>query len=447
VYLLAVDTTPYERKYAPKLADKTYVFKPNTVKGKPITIGHSYSHTVLVPYEGKEQPPWVIPLDVKRVQSNELGHVVGMQQISDLLNDTSLPFQNNLTVAVCDCAYSCEESLQTVSDQLHKNLVLMVRLRGNRIAYKKIHDKSLQAGHPKWYGGEICLNNPHRQISPDIKFEIEERNSRGKRIINQVSIWQNTVFHGSKIFRSYNYPFTLIQIKSYFEDGRLVFKNPLCIGIYGKRRDEFLPMFQALIYKERFKIEHFFRFCKQNQLMNKFQTPDVKHEEAWNKLQMLAYLQLFAAKDLAEEQVHPWEQYLSKKKGCVALSPKKVQRGFSHLLKQIPRFVPDLIPRGNPQGRPLGYRMPEREDRKVIIKKAKEKTTRPMPTDPLPLEFLFDKSLSRDKNNKLPAFVTKKINRESGKSAQKSQLDNYYQPSLFREFDQQIFVQNKSPPP
>ena len=36
-------------------------------------------------------------------------------------------------------------------------------------------------------------------------------------------------------------------------------------------------------YQDRYDIEHFFRFGKNNLLMDQYQTPETKHEEAWWK--------------------------------------------------------------------------------------------------------------------------------------------------------------------
>ncbi len=42
-YLFATDTTPHPRPYAKILAERGYIYQPNTIKGnKPISIGHSY---------------------------------------------------------------------------------------------------------------------------------------------------------------------------------------------------------------------------------------------------------------------------------------------------------------------------------------------------------------------------------------------------------------------
>ena len=63
-------------------------------------------------------------------------------------------------------------------------------------------------------------------------------------------------------------------------------------------------------YRQRFDIEHFFRFGKNRLLMDKIQTPDVRHEEAWWQIVMVAYAQLYLARSLANSLPNPWEKYL-----------------------------------------------------------------------------------------------------------------------------------------
>ena len=52
------------------------------------------------------------------------------------------------------------------------------------------------------------------------------------------------------------------------------------------------------IYRQRFDIEHFFRFGKNKLLLNKLQTPDSVHEETWWHLVMIAYVQLYLARKI-----------------------------------------------------------------------------------------------------------------------------------------------------
>lgn len=71
-WLFGVDVTSLPRPYAGKLADRTYVYQPNTLKGnKPVNIGHQSSVLAWLPEKQKGEPSWVVPLIVRRVTSQE----------------------------------------------------------------------------------------------------------------------------------------------------------------------------------------------------------------------------------------------------------------------------------------------------------------------------------------------------------------------------------------
>ncbi len=52
--------------------------------------------------------------------------------------------------------------------------------------------------------------------------------------------------------------------------------------------------------------------------MDKIQTPDVRHEEAWWQIVMIAYAQLYLARSLANSLPNPWEIYLRSFSECCA---------------------------------------------------------------------------------------------------------------------------------
>ncbi|MFK7826849.1 MAG: hypothetical protein AB8G05_22085, partial [Oligoflexales bacterium] len=349
-----------------------------------------YSQLVLIPEVGKECPPWVIPLDCKRVPSNEKGHLYGMAQLKSAMKDDVLPFLDQILVCLADTAYSANNAIKAVGEELDKNLVLGVRIKGDRIAFKRFEfDGCKSKGRPRLYSDEVVLNNPHRQVVADLQFKFSEITLRGKEICNEVSIWQDMIFKGKKDFDGYNFPFTLVKIVSYHSDGKKVHKNPIWVAFYGSRRDEIIPDHQGQLYFNRFKIEHFFKFLKQNQLMNDFQTPEVKHEESWTQIDQLAYMQLYASKDLAEKSWREWEKYSCKNRQCKVLSPKQVQRDMHRILKAVPRVTAPIIQRGIPPGRPEGFRPTPRSTKDIIIKKVEKKLVTEV-KKPLPLEKLFD---------------------------------------------------------
>ena len=135
-YLFATDTTPHPRPYAKTLPERGYIYQPNTIKGnKPINIGHCYSILSILPEkETDSHAAWAIPLSGERVSLDQSGVDVASQQIQSVMSDSSLPWSEKLCVLVGDTAYSersflCEQSK-------HKNLVVIARVRSNRIFYQ-----------------------------------------------------------------------------------------------------------------------------------------------------------------------------------------------------------------------------------------------------------------------------------------------------------------------
>jgi hypothetical protein len=107
-YLFATDTTPHPRPYAKTLAERGYIYQPNTIKGnKPINIGHSYSLLSSLPEKETDgHAAWAVPLSGERVSLNQSGVDVASEQIQSVICDSSLPWHEKLCVLVADTAYS-----------------------------------------------------------------------------------------------------------------------------------------------------------------------------------------------------------------------------------------------------------------------------------------------------------------------------------------------------
>ena len=62
-WLLGIDVTPVPRPFAQTLADRTFIYQPNAVKGvKPVNIGHLASVVACLPEKGEQDAPWLLPL-------------------------------------------------------------------------------------------------------------------------------------------------------------------------------------------------------------------------------------------------------------------------------------------------------------------------------------------------------------------------------------------------
>jgi hypothetical protein len=370
-YLLGADVTSNPRPYAETLPDRGFVYQPNTIKGnKPIAIGHQYSFVALLPERDKAKiGPWVVPLAMQRVASQENKELVGAQQIRVLLEDDQLPFGEALCAEAVDSAYGKPAYLSINRDQ--ENLVTIARARGTRTFY---HEPVLEAetkpkkGHPTWYGIPFCLKNPETWGKPDEVAETTFISQHQVTYRVEIQGWHNLLMHGTQEIAMHEYPFTLVKIRWYKPSGEALFQKPLWLIVIGDRRAELslLEIYEA--YLQRYDLEHFFRFGKQKLLLDKFQTPDDRHEVNWWLIVALAYLQLWAAKDLITQLPRPWERYLPSVVNQV-ITPAAAQRDMSRIIRQIGIPSPAPKPRGKSPGRPKGTLLLPRK-RLPVVKKA-----------------------------------------------------------------------------
>lgn len=121
-YLFVTDTTPHPRPYSKTLAERGYIYQPNTIKGnKPINVGHYYSVLSILPEkETDSHAAWTVPLSGERVSLDQSGTDVASQQIQSVMSDSSLPWSEKLCVLVGDTAYSERSFLCTYSYGLQR---------------------------------------------------------------------------------------------------------------------------------------------------------------------------------------------------------------------------------------------------------------------------------------------------------------------------------------
>jgi hypothetical protein len=370
-WLLGVDVTPQPRPYARTLEERGFVYQPNLIWGnKPITIGHQYSTVALLPEkEGSHPAPWVVPLSCRRVKLEESKALVGAEQIGALLDNEQLPFHDQLTVEVGDSDYS--QPIFLAANRKHRHLVSLVRCRGNRTFFRLEYRSAEETGGaPSYYGEPFNLKEPDTWGEADQTTTQPFTSRRGKEYQVVIQAWENLIMKGKnkpKRIRMSDYPFTLVRIVLRDEDGQPCFKHPLWLVVVGERRNELSleNIYQA--YNQRSDLEHYFRFGKQKLLLADYQTPEVEREERWWQLTHLAYLQLWVARDTANNLPRPWECNLPQQKSRT-ISPTMVQRDFERLISQFgtPAKVPK--PRGKSPGRKKGFQPAPRQRQKVLKK-------------------------------------------------------------------------------
>lgn len=374
-HLFAADCTLGPRVFSPTLEDRSYVYAPNTVCGnKPVTLGHKYSFVAYLPEKASATtPPWLIPLSCTRIDTTQNAERVGMEQIAACMKSQG---DSELCVSLGDTAYGSPLCLAIAKN--NANQVHISRCRNNRkffYPHKLGETLSIKKrGRPKAYGDIYQLNDATTWREPDESIGFSKPNTKGKIQIIKIDSWGEVIMRGKKGAKLSDYPLRLLRVQVYKESGELLFKRPLWLTVAGKRRMELsLPdIFNS--YRQRFDIEHFFRLGKTRLLMDRLQTPDVRHEESWWQLVMIAYVQLYLSRSIANALPNPWEKYLPAIKANATIKPPtQVQKDFERIIRMIGTPAKPPIPRKKAPGRQLGDIQTKRL-RHPIVKKGKNTT-------------------------------------------------------------------------
>lgn len=328
--LFGIDATPYPRPYSATLLDKTFIHYPNPIKGnKPISIGHTYSVVCVLPERTETgNIPWSIPLSCERVTSSDTTTKTGNKQLKKLWKNSE-DSEDKRSVLVADCDYSQRGFIGEQVQQ--KNVVTITRVRSNRVFYRPFIDKhpdKKRVGHPQM------------------------------------------LMRGTKTYKMNRHPFTLLQITVQDPTTNCAIWKPMWLIVIGERRDELSLIDGYESYRQRYDMEHLFRFGKQKLLMNSYFTPDVHHEENWVKLTLLSYVNLWAVRKLATVLPRPWEQYLKSDKS-VQITPSLVQRDYPRIIRAIGLSPQSPKRRGFCSGRIKGEKKVKRT-RHPVIKKTKK---------------------------------------------------------------------------
>jgi len=240
---MSVDVTANPRPYARTLAERQYVYAPAPTPGqKPVAVGHAYSSVLLLPERERAEPPWVVPLDVRRVRPEEDGEWVGAEMLCALLADESMPWHGELVAVAGDVKYSKRAFLLRLT--ACPNAVAVTRVRSNRVFYRTYEpppDAKPKRGHPRWYGARFALNDPATWHTPDAVLSWEITSARGKVHTVTVRAWKQMLMRGRRQEAMHMRPFTLLRVEVRDASGRLVHRRPMWLILFGPRHQE-LPL-------------------------------------------------------------------------------------------------------------------------------------------------------------------------------------------------------------
>lgn len=395
-WLLNTDSSSLFRPHSPSLAHRGFVHRANNqIRGnKPVDIGYELSAVGLSarqPRYGLSEAPWNLPLSMRLIPFDQNRNSFTATQVNDLLDNTDLPLGSELSVNALDSNYASPEYIAQTHHQA--NLVNIIRLANNRNVWKQLTPQEQQVrrttnadsrGAKAIYGQKYKLSEVQDwELPPDQDLAFGIKLAKGRKCLVKVEMWQNMLLRSKRKHNMKDKPFNLVRIDLLdATTEKPLFKRPLWLSIWGQRRNEITLDEIYWAYRNRFDIEHFFRFGKQRLLLDKFQTPDEQQWQNYLEVLSLAYWLLWVAKDEAKPQPNKkWQKYdqNTKNRQLAGLnpSPSEVQQQLEAIILSFEQkpFLPKKVKKG--KGRKKGTQFPKRIKHPVRKKTKKKPKTKP----------------------------------------------------------------------
>lgn len=405
IYKMSSDFTTCRKPSSNSLACRGYVQIPNNkIKGnQPIDIGYYYSYVNVGLYDEAHPNSWSCPLDNIRLGLADNGVKVASKQLLSLMECIDLPFQKaERVVNSSDSGYAQPSYIHPLLSQT-TNLNLNIRLRAGMKVYgfykgeqktngrQKVYadtphylqyERERRYFNPKTKEYELKAQTPIFDLATDDEFEFEVTTRKKRKLVVSLKRWNNLLLPGTREYTMSDYPFDLVSVEFIDkETGAFIFKRPMFLSFWGTNRQTYSLKDIYIDYKHRYDIEGHNRFSKQALLMDKYQTPDVSHLDAWMWIVQLTYILLYTASNEVNIYVNEWEKYLPEvKRALQSPAPKSVamtRKGAKALFStfDLRPYKPKSIKNG--LGRKEGQKMPirkyHRPQKKTDIKLSVEK--------------------------------------------------------------------------
>lgn len=349
IYKLQSDLTTNLKPHSQCLDSRGYVQIPNNkIQGnKAIDIGYYYSYVNLGLYDERHPNAWSLPIDVQRVGLNEKALSVASSQLLGLMNCADLPFKSaERVVNSVDSGYSTPAYIHPLLSEC-LNLNLVIRFRAGSKVYKKYSGSQCSSGrnkiyedgpyylqtqrerkcyHPKTKKSFMKSQRPIFDLPVDEELSFETTTRRGRKLIIQLSRWNDLLIKGTREHDMSKMFFDLVAVVCIDKQtGEMVFKRPMFLTFWGHEKEQYRLKDIYEDYRHRYDIEGHNRFSKQALLLDKYQSPEVAHLDTWTWVVQLAYWLLYTASTEVEVQVNEWEKYLPEvKRAQKETAPKSV---------------------------------------------------------------------------------------------------------------------------
>jgi hypothetical protein len=350
ICVFPLDSSCWPRPRGRVLADLQYVYQASSdVNGGTVTVGYPYS---LLEWCAEPHSSWSLPLDVRRIPSQETAQAVGAEQIQALArlrNDCP----KALDIAVVDGKYGNASFLQQVQGL---RVGIVARLRRDRVLYRPAPPVSTpRRGRPRKHGARFAFKDPASWGPPDEVIEFEDEQ------YGQVCLERWNGLHERK---APALVYDVVRASVHRERP----KPPAAFWFAWLSPTTIPPGIAVTAhtiwsaYVQRWPVEPGVRFRKEHLgwTLPRFQRAETG--DTWSWLVALAHWMLFLARPIVADTPLPWQKPQQR------LTPQRVRQSLKPIFVLIGSPVREPKPRGKPPGWPKGKRRTPKERHKVVKK-------------------------------------------------------------------------------
>jgi len=338
ICFFALDGSPWPRPRAKTLEDRQYVFQASSdVNGGTIAIGYPYSS---LDWVKEAHTSWVLPVDERRVSSDQTAQEVGTDQIEDL-SQARAAYPETLDIVACDGKYGNAGFLRSVKG---KRCGIVARLRCDRVLYSPPPPRAPnKRGRNKVHGQRFAFKEPDTWGDPDEVSDLDDPYWGQVRLAR----WNNR--HEKK---GADVPYDAIRASVHRERA----KPPAALWLAWLTPEK-LPVGLTVTvetiwraYEFRWPIEPGLHFRKASLgwTMPRFQTKEAC--DRWTWITALAVWIIYLARAIVADTPLPWQKPQQR------LTPQRVQQSIDPIFALIGTPARPPKQRGIPPGWPKGRR-------------------------------------------------------------------------------------------
>jgi hypothetical protein len=341
--VVLIDHTGFPRPMARTVAERERYHGPNST----LPIGHRYSWLSQVV---DPDTAWVAPLDVARIGPDDTPISIALTQVKRLVTSSCEPL-----LLVGDREYGVDEVLRVVPHLEGAKVTWSARVRSNLVFYLPPPPRQPgQKGRARLYGARVQLNDP--TTWPEPAWSATETTPSGACV--EVRGWRDWRRRGLA-----EQPLQVVQVRVLRADGQPKYQQPLWVMLVG---DEVEWARVAPRDGCRWREETWHGQAKDVLGWTRAQLGDVKRQDRWTWVVLLAGWQLLLAREVARDCPRPWERAAE---GVLPLA--RVQRDYGRIVREFGLRVAPPKPRGKAPGRRVGTRL-EPKARQPLLKRGQK---------------------------------------------------------------------------